>query len=619
MRKINFKNLLGLLLGAIIFFSLNLSGVDAADLREDSSKSWVWETYEVDGVSQSFWAYYDAEGRAKEQFYKENGKTWLSIPQKGYYRGWWTNPENNLTYYFRESSGSMVTGWQYIDGNWRFFRESGSLVTSRWEWLENRDGSKSWKYFDENGISISRFYADQFGTWLSKSGPYQGYHRGWWIDPDNNQKYFFRLTSGSRVEGWQYIDGDWRFFRKNSATLATDFQYINGYWYYLSGDFGSRTEGWAEIGNYWYFFRLHDGSRVSGRQYIDGKWHYFDNEGICASKSFEFVGFLNSEASILESEGGEEVKSLGKDTLIEGNYTKDGKYIMFLHYGDIRYVDAELVSQNTDTGLFSKGLNKYYIVNGQVSKGWTKIGSNTYYFDPMLGYMYKGVKNTGVSIYYFNEDGSLSIGDKTIYGTHDIQNLYFSAPTNTELSNSWLSNDQRCFLGQAAVNTALTAIGTKYQWYGLDLKEGLYCSGLAYTAYKNNGIIIPGPEYGNLEEAMSLGPQSGRVSRGWGPVGLYGYKMAEAQYLKTQDYSGVRLLRASANLNPGDLVFARGMEFVNDLEASHTAIYAGLLNGKPMIIHSGFAGTFLDPISLVVDIWGYPLMDYIQRPYWKSK
>ncbi|MGF0040008.1 hypothetical protein ACQRBF_04415 [Peptoniphilaceae bacterium SGI.131] len=48
----------------------------------------------------------------------------------------------------------------------------------------------------------------------------------------------------------------------------------------------------------------------------------------------------------------------------------------------------------------------------------------------------------------------------------------------------------------------------------MDLKEGLYCSGLAYTAYKNNGIIIPGPEYGNLEEAMSLGPQSGRVSRG---------------------------------------------------------------------------------------------------------
>lgn len=79
------------------------------------------------------------------------------------------------------------------------------------------------------------------------------------------------------------------------------------------------------------------------------------------------------------------------------------------------------------------------------------------------------------------------------------------------------------------------------------------------------------------------------------------------------------MLRASVNLNPGDLVFARGMEFVNDLEASHTAIYAGLLNGKPMIIHSGFAGTFLDPISLLVDIWGYPLMDYIQRPYWKSK
>lgn len=77
------------------------------------------------------------------QIYTENGSSWLSQagPTEQYYRGWWTNPENNSEYYFRLTSGSMVTGRQFIDGHWMYFRNSGTLATG-WQKI-----GTAWKYY----------------------------------------------------------------------------------------------------------------------------------------------------------------------------------------------------------------------------------------------------------------------------------------------------------------------------------------------------------------------------------------------------------------------------------------------------------------------------------------
>ncbi|WP_282925712.1 glycoside hydrolase domain-containing protein [Helcococcus kunzii] len=81
---------------------------------------WQW-TPILDEKGQSTnkfnWKYFDSKGNNIVQIYTENGSSWLSQvgPTQQYYRGWWTNPDSGSKYYFRLTSGTMVTGRQYID------------------------------------------------------------------------------------------------------------------------------------------------------------------------------------------------------------------------------------------------------------------------------------------------------------------------------------------------------------------------------------------------------------------------------------------------------------------------------------------------------------------------
>ena len=234
---------------------------------------WIWAELDLDedgkwdideeGKIRGNWKYFDKEGKNQELFYISNGEEWLTQkgPHKEYLKGWWEN-EEGYRYYFRETSGTRVEGKQWIEGEWRYFRPSGTLMTG-WQWLEkawryldkdgamikdkwiwapldlNRDGvsdKNNWKYFDKEGKNIEVFYKDGDMTWLSQVGPNKEYYKGFWVT-QNGDVYYFRITSGTRVSGWQYINGGWRYFRSS-------------------------------------------GTMVSGRQLIDGKWYIFDNSGL---------------------------------------------------------------------------------------------------------------------------------------------------------------------------------------------------------------------------------------------------------------------------------------------------------------------------------------------------
>lgn len=221
-------------------------------------------------------------------------------------------------------------GWAKFQDEYKYF-ENGSMVKSRWIWvkLENSD-TYNWKYFDKDGNSIDQFYEENGKVWLSQKGPEADYLKGWWTDSTNGLKYYFRTNSGSRVENWQYIDGDWRYFR-NSGSMVTDWQYINNSWYLFdeSGANIRKSWKWVNIGNkyvwkyfdkdgnsidqfykengkiwlsqkgpetdylkgWWtdhtnglkYYFRTGSGSMVTGIQYIEGKRYFFRNSGSLAT------------------------------------------------------------------------------------------------------------------------------------------------------------------------------------------------------------------------------------------------------------------------------------------------------------------------------------------------
>lgn len=330
--------------------------------------------------------------------------------------------------------------------------------------------------------------------------------------------------------------------------------------------------------------------------------------------------FTNTLTSVYDKPEGKKLYELPKGSYIEVRKNLKNSWVEFSHYGKKVYIKSDDTQTLLDEkGWINKGQFKYFICkDGRPVKGWLKTDKGYYYFDPMMAYAYVGgPKNTGKYIYYFDNEGLVRSGKKTIYGTNMSQTINFVDPSQKELNNSFISKDEREYLGQAAVNTAMQAIGTKFTWYGTDLKRGVYCSGLAYRAYKENGMAIPGPEFGNETDAKKHGPQMGDKSRGYGPAGDYGYKMVNAQYNLTDEYTGGIQFKHASDFSgciTGDILFARRPDR-SYLDASHTFLYAGILDGVYMTIHAGYAGCKLDPISVISNGWRYPIMPLGQRPF----
>ena len=193
---------------------------------------WVWLPLQ-DG-SKSVWKYFNGQGQSIDQYFRQNGNTWLAQagPRADYFKGW--SYRNGYTYYFRETSGSQVFGWQFIDGSWRYFRNTGTMVDSTWAWLPLSDGTSNWKYFNAKGENLVEYYRSGGNAWLSMEGPSKGYAKGWqFLD---GKYYYFRPSSGTQVVGRQFIDNNWYYFQEaptgNPYMVTSTTLYFNGVEHY---------------------------------------------------------------------------------------------------------------------------------------------------------------------------------------------------------------------------------------------------------------------------------------------------------------------------------------------------------------------------------------------------
>ena len=141
--------------------------------------------------------------------------------------GWYQASNGNWFYY--NTSGVKVTGWQKIAGYWYFFNSAGVMQKG----------------------------------WLSNGG------------------YWYYLSSGGKMQtGWQKISGSWYYFSAGGK-MKTGWQQISGSWYYFTSG-GKMVNGWQKIGGYWYYFKsgiMQNGADNYGLMLIDGQIYKFNSSG----------------------------------------------------------------------------------------------------------------------------------------------------------------------------------------------------------------------------------------------------------------------------------------------------------------------------------------------------
>lgn len=280
------------------------------------------------------------------------------------------------------------------------------------------------------------------------------------------------------------------------------------------------------------------------------------------------------------------LRDLDRDTLVTYADTKNG----FISYGNNTFL--LLADGSIAQGIVNKDGESYYSepTSGLV-RGWKRIDNDLYYFSPSTFKMYKkGVRSTGEGAYWFDNNGKLTTGSRP--QGHRGKRITWYGPSNEELSNKWLTlpKAEARFKGQEIVNFAAQFDGLPFKWYGCDLrdKSGVYCCGAVYSAYKEFGIHIPGPDDCDM------------YADG-------GYRMVKVQYLDAHKFGGRYIPTDFKIMWPGDISYTS-----HKGAYSHAALYMGMNGGRPITVHATLADGFVtEPLS-IIHTWGYHYLNSIR-------
>ena len=225
------------------------TNVDHTGLLLQKRSSAPWAFYYLDGVPQiqrtgwqmvdGAWRYFEGDGSL--------AMGWRQVGSKNYYLRW--------------SDGSMATGWHHEGAKHYYLQSDGSLYVG-----------KGWTKFGDRWF----YYADASGAvkvgWLKEKGKW------YYLSPDN----------GAMATGWAKADGAW-YYLDGSGAMRTGWQKIGGKWYYLKGS-GAMAEGWARVSGAWYYLRPGSGAMATGWAKADGAWYYLDGSGAMRTGWFKDKG-----------------------------------------------------------------------------------------------------------------------------------------------------------------------------------------------------------------------------------------------------------------------------------------------------------------------------------------
>ena len=255
--------------------------------------------------------------------------------------------KDNLTYidgnYYFYEDGEMATSKEaFVDGEWRWFDEDGTMAVNK-DVYQTSDGGK-WVRYNENGEMV-RGEDYRYGEWYYFEPITGAMAKGPAVLEDGRQVYYDTVT-GQMLKGEQTINGQTYYFDD------VDGHMING----------SNTNVWVQIDgkDFWYEDWQRQGCDSADDSYrgkeiydpVSNAWYWLD--------------------SIQQG-----AKAVSKDVYQE-SYSA--------------YPDRE-----DGTGKWVR-----YDENGRMVKGWDYTEAGTYYFEEVTGAMAKGHAVIEGEEYYFD-------------------------------------------------------------------------------------------------------------------------------------------------------------------------------------------------------------------------
>ncbi len=280
------------------------------------------------------------------------------------------------------------------------------------------------------------------------------------------------------------------------------------------------------------------------------------------------------------------LKDINNNAIFIRNQVKDG-VVKFDDYTYIIGNDNAIID-----GLVTIKDNTYYSTSEGLYRGWKEIDGNYHYFSPYNYQMYKnGVLSTGKNCYWFDANGKVCTGARP--GGYNKKLFTWIGPDKEELSNNVFNTEpsENQYRNQEVANYASLREGIPFKWFGMDLndKSGVYCCGATYSAFKELGINIPGPNDCNIKDEK-------------------GYAMVRAQYEQAGKYGGVHVGMDFNNYLPGDILFYKKPNGAYN----HVGLFLGMNGDNPIMVHATYEDGFVTEPTSVTEGWKYDFLGAIR-------
>ncbi|MGL4739883.1 MAG: hypothetical protein ACRC41_03650 [Sarcina sp.] len=225
-------------------------------------------------------------GATQQGWVNDNGTWYYNLSNGSLATGF--NTINGSEYYFNDN-GAMQTGWNQINGNWYYMGSSGAVNTG---WT---DVNGTWYYMNNSGVMQTGWINDN-GTWyyMNSSGAMQ---TGW---ADVNGTWYYMNNSGAMQTGWVNDNGTW-YYMNNSGAMQTGWADVNGTWYYMNSS-GAMQTGWVNDNGTWYY--MNSSGAMAANSWVDynNNWYYMTNSGAMNQGWLQYKGgwyFTNSQGVML--------------------------------------------------------------------------------------------------------------------------------------------------------------------------------------------------------------------------------------------------------------------------------------------------------------------------------